>query len=83
MSKFQWKQAKLKKEMDESGADKKPSSAQQKPQELYGEQALWQCKNLSSGIRHHINGALAQILKRYPTDYELTFLSPRTPEGGR
>lgn len=41
----------------------------------YGEEALWRCKNLRSGVESCINGVLAEILERcYPRDYDLSFL---------
>ena len=43
--------------------------------DIYAEQALWRCLNRQSGLEARINGALAQVLKNYPEDYELTFLS--------
>ncbi len=49
--------------------------------DIYGEDSLWECENLKSGVIHHINGALAQVLKHYPEDYTLTFITPFTPEG--
>jgi hypothetical protein len=47
----------------------------------YSEQAIWLCKNRLTGFKTRINGALAQILKKYPNDYRLKFLKMRgTPD---
>lgn len=57
----------------------KPRRRRRKPKSLkdaYGETAVWDCLNCKSGVSHRINGVLAQILKHYPEDYELTFVSP-------
>ena len=45
------------------------------PTEVYGEESLWECENLKTGFCTKINGVLAQILKKYPRDYCLTFVS--------
>lgn len=42
--------------------------------ELYGETAVWACRNLQSGLMHHVHGVLAQLLKQYPEAYALEFL---------
>lgn len=44
---------------------------------LYGERALWSCLNKNTGFTTHINGALANVLKKYPNDYELKLLQPQ------
>lgn len=44
--------------------------------DIYDQNALWQCRQTASGCTHTIGGALAQILKHYPEEYELTFLAP-------
>lgn len=44
------------------------------PTEIYAEQTLWNCHNLKTGLRTHINGVLAQVLKKYPQDYALELL---------
>jgi len=46
-------------------------------QDIYAQNALWQCLNIKTQSVHQINGVLAQVLKRYPDDYDLTFLSPK------
>ncbi len=57
-------------------ARKKTSPAQSDiTPEIYTEQALWQCKNLQTGLKTRINGALAQVLKKYPADYQLVFIA--------
>jgi hypothetical protein len=45
--------------------------------DAYSEQAVWLCKNRLTGFKTRINGALAQILKKYPNDYKLKFLKMR------
>ncbi|MBK8191069.1 MAG: hypothetical protein IPK79_11545 [Vampirovibrionales bacterium] len=43
---------------------------------IYDSCAQWQCRQNKTGQTDIIGGALAQILKQYPHEYELTFLSP-------
>ena len=45
------------------------------PTEVYSEVALWECENLKTGFSTRINGVLAQVLKKYPNEYTLTFVS--------
>lgn len=51
--------------------------AAQKPDNIYAESVVWQCTNLNSGLTSNINGVLAQVLKKYPKDYELQLLEPQ------
>jgi hypothetical protein len=41
---------------------------------IYSEDSVWMCTNRKSGFRTRINGALAEILKKYPQDYRLKLL---------
>jgi hypothetical protein len=43
---------------------------------IYGENALWHCHPIWLTESFPINGALAQILKRFPAEYHLEFISP-------
>jgi hypothetical protein len=52
----------------EGGSEKSLNSG------IYSEQAIWLCKNRQTGFHTKINGALAQVLKKYPKDYRLKFL---------
>lgn len=45
--------------------------------EIYQETALWQCESLNTGLSTRINGVLAQVLKKYPQEYKLTFVSSK------
>lgn len=44
---------------------------------MYGENATWMCRNKHTQFRVKINGALAEILKKYPNDYALKLLHIR------
>lgn len=46
------------------------------PTDIYSEAALWECDNLLNGHSTRINGALAQVLKKYPDAYRLRLVSP-------
>ena len=47
-----------------------------KPDDVkYAESALWKCTNLITGYSTRINGVLASILRKYPDDYKLEFIS--------
>ena len=43
-------------------------------EDRYSEFATWHCRNLSNGLITRVNGALAFVLKKYPKDFELTFI---------
>ncbi|HEY9685478.1 MAG TPA: hypothetical protein V6C52_00735 [Coleofasciculaceae cyanobacterium] len=47
--------------------------------ELYSEYAVWLCENRQTRFKTRINGALAEILKKYPNDYRLRLLSIKEP----
>jgi hypothetical protein len=47
------------------------------PADMYTEAAVWLCENRMTRFKTRINGALAQILKKYPEDYKLRLLSVR------
>jgi hypothetical protein len=58
----------------------KPQGKKQLPEaELYSEYAVWLCENRQTRFKTRINGALAQILKKYPNDYRLRLLSIKEP----
>ena len=46
---------------------------------LYSEHAVWLCENRKTRFKTRINGALAEILKKYPDDYRLRLLSIKEP----
>jgi hypothetical protein len=47
--------------------------------DIYSEAAVWLCENRKTRFKTRINGALAQILKQYPSDYKLKLLSIKEP----
>jgi hypothetical protein len=47
--------------------------------EIYSEEAVWLCENLKTNYKTRIHGALAQILKKYPQDYNLRLLFTKEP----
>lgn len=45
----------------------------------YSEHAVWLCENRKTQYKTRINGALAEILKKYPEDYCLRLLAIKEP----
>jgi hypothetical protein len=41
---------------------------------VFSETAVWLCENRKTRFKTRINGALAEILKKYPDDYKLRLL---------
>lgn len=41
----------------------------------YHEDSVWECLTVSTGQHHRIGGALAQVLEKYPSDFELKLIA--------